>query len=160
MTRGTSRGEPKRIPITDTDLGIRIAAARALLNHLLRTNQLDALEGYNLNLNYPSLVGTMEVAGDQVPYGYSSGIYVKHAAAATPVTTAEYSSAIWPITSARMVSAATRIRNASRPIRCRSAPIRCPTGGSTSATASRSRPPAGCCPIPGPSPRRMPAWSS
>jgi hypothetical protein len=85
MTRGTTRGTPKRIPITETDLGIRVAAARALLNHLLRTDQLDAIEGYNLNLNYPSVVGTMDVGGQETPYGFSSGIYVRHAAAATPV---------------------------------------------------------------------------
>jgi hypothetical protein len=85
MTRGTTRGTPKRIPITETDLGIRVAAARGLLNHLLRTDQLDAIDGYSLNLNYPSVVGTMEVAGRETPYGFSSGIYVRHAAAATPV---------------------------------------------------------------------------
>lgn len=85
MTRGTTRGTPKRIPITDTDLGIRVAAARGLLNHLLRTDQLDAIGGYSLNLNYPSVVGTMDVAGQETPYGFSSGIYVRHAAAATPV---------------------------------------------------------------------------
>ncbi len=85
MTRGTTRGTPKRIPITQTDLGIRVAAARGLLNHLLRTDQLDAIDGYSLNLNYPSVVGTMEVAGQETPYGFSSGIYVRHAAEATPV---------------------------------------------------------------------------
>jgi hypothetical protein len=85
MTRGTTRGTPKRIPITETDLGIRVAAARALLNHLLRTGQLEAIDGYCLNLNYPSVVGTMDVAGQETPYGFSSGIYVRHAAAATPV---------------------------------------------------------------------------
>jgi hypothetical protein len=85
MTRGTTRGTSKRIPITDTDLGIRVAAARGLLNHLLRTDQLDTLGGYSLNLNYPSVVGTMDVAGQETPYGFSSGIYVRHAAAATPV---------------------------------------------------------------------------
>jgi len=85
MTRGTTRGTPKRIPITDTDLGIRVAAARGLLNHLLRTDQLDAIGGYSLNLNYPSVVGTMDVAGQETPYGFSSGIYVRHAAEATPV---------------------------------------------------------------------------
>jgi hypothetical protein len=85
MTRGTTQGSPKRIPITDADLGIRVAAARGLLNHLLRTDQLDAIGGYSLNLNYPSVVGTMDVAGQETPYGFSSGIYVKHAAAATPV---------------------------------------------------------------------------
>jgi hypothetical protein len=85
MTRGTTRGTPKRIPITDTDLSIRVAAARGLLNHLLRTDQFDAISGYSLNLNYPSVVGTMDVAGQETPYGFSSGIYVRHAAAATPV---------------------------------------------------------------------------
>jgi hypothetical protein len=85
MTRGTTRGMPKRIPITRSDLGIRVAAARGLLNHLLRTDQLDAIDGYSLNLNYPSVVGTMDVAGEATPYGFSSGIYVRHAAAATPV---------------------------------------------------------------------------
>ena len=85
MTRGTTRGTSKRIPITQTDLGIRVAAARGLLNHLLRTDQLDAIDGYSLNLNYPSVVGTMEVAGEDTPYGFSSGIYVRHAAEATPV---------------------------------------------------------------------------
>ena len=85
MTRGTTRDTPKRIPITDADLGIRVAAARGLLNHLLRTDQLDAIGGYSLNLNYPSVVGTMDVAGQETPYGFSSGIYVRHAAEATPV---------------------------------------------------------------------------
>jgi len=85
MTRGTSRGISKRIPITESDLGIRVAAARGLLNHLLRTGQLDAIDGYCLNLNYPSVVGTMEVDGQETPFGFSSGIYVRHAAAATPV---------------------------------------------------------------------------
>jgi hypothetical protein len=85
MTRGTTRGVPKRIPITEGDLGIRVAAARGLLNHLLRTEQLEAINGYSLNLNYPSVVGTMEIGGQPTPYGFSSGIYVRHAAAATPV---------------------------------------------------------------------------
>ena len=85
MTRGTTRGVSKRIPITEPDLGIRVAAARGLLQHLLRTDQLDALEGYSLNLNYPSEMGTMDVAGKETAYGYSSGIYVRHAAEATPV---------------------------------------------------------------------------
>jgi len=74
------------IPITQTDLGIRVAAARGLLNHLLRTGQLEAIDGYSLNLNYPSVVGTMDVAGEETPYGFSSGIYVRHAAEATPVS--------------------------------------------------------------------------
>jgi hypothetical protein len=85
MTRGTTRGTPKRIPITESDLGIRVAAARGLLNHLLRTDQLEAINGYCLNLNYPSVMGTMDVAGKETPYGFSSGIYVRHAAEATPV---------------------------------------------------------------------------
>ena len=85
MTRGTTRGTPKHIPITDTDLGIRVAAARGLLNHLLRTDQLDAIKGYSLNLNYPSIVGTMDAGGQETPYGFSSGIYVRYAEEATPI---------------------------------------------------------------------------
>lgn len=85
MTRGTTAGVSKLIPITETDLGIRVAAARGLLNYLLRTDQLDVMGGYSLNLNYPSVVGTMEAGGGVAPYGFSSGIYVRHAAAATPV---------------------------------------------------------------------------
>lgn len=84
MTRGTSRGTSKRIPITDTDLGIRVAAARGLFNHLLRTDQLDTLAGYSLNLNFPSVVDTTSIAGSEIPFGYSSGIYVRHAAEQTP----------------------------------------------------------------------------
>ncbi len=84
MTRGTTRGISKRIPITASDLGIRVASARGLLNHLLRTDQLDAIDGFCLNLNYPSIMGTMNVAGQETPYGFSSGIYVRHAAEATP----------------------------------------------------------------------------
>lgn len=85
MTRGTTRGTPKRIPISPADLGIRVAAGRGLLNHLLRTDQLDAIDGYCLNLNYPSVMGTMNVAGRETIYGFSSGIYILHAAEATPV---------------------------------------------------------------------------
>lgn len=85
MTRGTTRSRPKRIPVTETDLGIRVSAARGLLNHLLRTDKLSAIDGYSLNLNYPSVVGTMMVAGQETPFGFSSGLYVRHAAAATPV---------------------------------------------------------------------------
>jgi hypothetical protein len=84
MTRGTTCGESKHIPITDADVGIRVAAARGLLNYLLRTDQLHVLDGYSLNLNYPSVVDTLKVAGDEIPRGYSSGIYVRHAAQATP----------------------------------------------------------------------------
>jgi hypothetical protein len=61
-----------------------VAAARGLFNHLLRTDQLDVLEGYSLNLNYPSVVGKIRIAGCEIPYGYSSGIYIRHAAAQTP----------------------------------------------------------------------------
>ena len=86
MTRGTTRGVSKRIPVTDTDLSIRVAAARGLLNYLLRTDQLDAIDGYSLNLNYPSQVGTVDVGGREIPYGFSSGMYVKYAAAATPIS--------------------------------------------------------------------------
>lgn len=41
--------------------------------------------GVNLNLNFPSVVGTVQ-AGDQVVgYGYSSGIYTRFVSHKTPV---------------------------------------------------------------------------
>jgi hypothetical protein len=85
ITRGTTRGESKFIPMTPTDLKMRVSAGRALMNHIMRTRQLDILQGVNLNLNFPSVVGTVRVGEREVEYGYSSGIYLKHTTAATPL---------------------------------------------------------------------------
>jgi len=85
ITRGTTKGESKFIPMTATDLKMRVSAGRALMNYIARTGQLDVLQGVNLNLNFPSVVGTIQAGDREVEYGYSSGIYVKHTTASTPL---------------------------------------------------------------------------
>jgi hypothetical protein len=85
MTRGTTRGTPKQIPMTPDDLKSRPAASRAVLNHVLRTHQFDILTGVNLNLGFPSRLGTMHVGDREVDVGYSSGIYIRHVSSKTPV---------------------------------------------------------------------------
>ena len=85
ITRGTTKGESKFIPMTASDLKTRVSAGRALMNHIARTGQLDILRGVNLNLNFPSMVGTVKVGDRELEYGYSSGIYVKHTTEATPL---------------------------------------------------------------------------
>jgi len=85
ITRGTTKGESKFIPMTATDLEMRVSAGRALMNYIARTGQLDTLQGVNLNLNFPSVVGTVRMGEREVEYGYSSGIYLKHTTAATPL---------------------------------------------------------------------------
>ena len=78
ITRGTTKGESKFIPITPTDLWMRLSAGRALMNYILHSDQVAIMQGVNLNLNFPSVVGTVRVGERDVEYGYSSGIYVKH----------------------------------------------------------------------------------
>jgi hypothetical protein len=85
ITRGTTKGESKFVPMTATDLEMRVSAGRALMNYIARTGRLDTLQGVNLNLNFPSVVGTVKMGGREVEYGYSSGIYLKHTTAATPL---------------------------------------------------------------------------
>jgi hypothetical protein len=71
--------------MTRTDLMMRISAGRAVMNYVATGAHYDVLEGVNLNLNFPSLVGTVQVGQRQVEYGYSSGIYTKHVSAFTAV---------------------------------------------------------------------------
>ena len=78
ITRGTTKGESKFIPMTPTDIRMRSSAGRALLNHVLRTGRYDILSGANVNLNFPSVVGTLSAGGRELEYGYSSGIYLRH----------------------------------------------------------------------------------
>lgn len=85
ITRGTTKGESKFIPMTASDLKMRVSAGRALMNYIARSGQSDILQGVNLNLNFPSIVGTVRAGEREVEYGYSSGIYVKHTTAATPL---------------------------------------------------------------------------
>ena len=75
ITRGTTKGESKFIPMTPTDLGMRIHAGRAMMNYVEASGRYDLFEGVNLNLNFPSVVGTVHVGERELEYGYSSGIY-------------------------------------------------------------------------------------
>jgi hypothetical protein len=88
ITRGTTKGESKFIPMTPTDLRMRISAGRAMMNHIVHSGRYDLFEGVNLNLNFPSVVGTVRVGDREVEYGYSSGIYVKYVSAFTPIRSA------------------------------------------------------------------------
>ena len=48
MTRGTTKGESKFIPMTPTDLRGRISAGRAMMNFVLSSGRLDLFDGVNL----------------------------------------------------------------------------------------------------------------
>lgn len=85
ITRGTTRGESKFIPMTPTDLRMRVSAGRAMLNYVATTGRFDLFQGVNLNLNFPSVVGTVRVGDREVEYGYSSGIYTRFVSAQTPI---------------------------------------------------------------------------
>jgi hypothetical protein len=85
ITRGTTKGESKFIPMTPTDLAMRISAGRAVVQYAVRGDHLDIFAGVNLNLNFPSVVGTLRVGEHEVEYGYSSGIYAKYVSKRTPV---------------------------------------------------------------------------
>jgi hypothetical protein len=88
ITRGTTKGESKFIPMTPTDLNMRIHASRAMLNYAVSGGHYDLFQGVNLNLNFPSVVGKIKRGGKELEYGYSSGIYVKHVSAYTPIRSA------------------------------------------------------------------------
>ena len=88
ITRGTTRDESKFIPMTPTDLRMRISAGRAMMNYVATSGRYDLFEGVNLNLNFPSVVGTVQVGEREVEYGYSSGIYTKYVSAFTPIRSA------------------------------------------------------------------------
>jgi len=88
ITRGTTKGESKFIPMTPTDLRMRISAGRAMMNYVASSGRYDLFQGVNLNLNFPSVVGTVRVGEREVEYGYSSGIYTKHVSAFTPIRSA------------------------------------------------------------------------
>ena len=85
ITRGTTKGESKFIPMTPTDLQMRVSAGRAMLHYAVSSNSHDLLAGANLNLNFPSVVGRVQVGAKELEYGYSSGIYLKHVSAFTPI---------------------------------------------------------------------------
>jgi len=85
ITRGTTKGNNKFIPMTPTDMRMRVAAGRAVVNYALQSKRFDIFTGVNLNLNFPSKVGTISAGKKQIDYGYSSGIYTKYVSTQTPV---------------------------------------------------------------------------
>jgi hypothetical protein len=85
ITRGTTKGDSKFIPMTSTDLGMHVSAGRAVMEYVLNRSRFDILQGVNLNLNFPSVVGRVRTGEQEIEYGYSSGIYLKHVSASTPI---------------------------------------------------------------------------
>jgi len=85
ITRGTTGDDSKFIPMTPTDMQMRVSAGRAMLHYVVSEECVEVLEGANLNLNFPSVVGTLSLGGTDLEYGYSSGIYLKHVSAFTPI---------------------------------------------------------------------------
>jgi hypothetical protein len=85
ITRGTTRDTSKFIPMTPTDLKMRVSAGRAMLNYVATSRDYDLFTGVNLNLNFPSHVGTLTVGSHELTYGYSSGIYAKYVSERTPI---------------------------------------------------------------------------
>jgi len=85
ITRGTTKNDPKFIPMTKTDIEMRVCAGRAMLNYIATSKDFSLLGGVNLNLNFPSVAGRMQTGGKEIEYGYSSGIYVKHVSTGTPI---------------------------------------------------------------------------
>jgi hypothetical protein len=88
ITRGTTGDESKFIPMTPTDLRMRISAGRAMMNYVVENDRYDLFDGVNLNLNFPSIVGTVQAGEKELEYGYSSGIYAKYVSAFTPIRSA------------------------------------------------------------------------
>ena len=75
MTRG-STGKPKVLPATKKHLEqIFMCGARALLNHINRTGDLELVKGKILNLSFPSRTTTFKPGERDQNYGYSSGTY-------------------------------------------------------------------------------------
>jgi len=85
ITRGTTKGESKFIPMTPTDIEMRVSAGRAVMMYAMQSKSAQVFEGVNLNLNFPSVVGTIKAGEKEITYGYSSGIYTKFVSHKTPV---------------------------------------------------------------------------
>lgn len=85
ITRGTTKGENKFIPMTPTDLEMRVSAGRAVMMYALQSKSPRVFGGVNLNLNFPSVIGTVRAGERELEYGYSSGIYTKFVSHKTPV---------------------------------------------------------------------------
>ncbi len=88
ITRGTTSGESKFVPMTPTDMAARVSAGRAMMQYVLTTGRFDLFAGVNLNLNFPSNVGVVMAGDRELAYGYSSGIYAKFVSERTPIRSA------------------------------------------------------------------------
>jgi hypothetical protein len=85
ITRGTTAGESKFIPMTPTDMQLRVSAGRATMNYVMESKRFDLFAGVNLNLNFPSEIGTVRMGDRELSYGYSSGIYTRYVSTRTPI---------------------------------------------------------------------------
>lgn len=85
ITRGTTAGESKFIPMTPTDMQMRVSAGRAMMNYVMESKRFDLFAGVNLNLNFPSEIGTVRMGDRELSYGYSSGIYTRFVSTRTPI---------------------------------------------------------------------------
>ena len=80
------RGESKFIPMTPTDLRMRVSAGRAMMNYVASaTARLDLFHGVNLNLNFPSVVGTVRVGDATWNTATARASTTKHVSAFTPI---------------------------------------------------------------------------
>ncbi len=71
--------------MTLTDIKLRVSAGRAMMEYVAAKGRFDLFAGVNLNLNFPSVIGTVEVGDREIEYGYSSGIYTKYVSKSTPI---------------------------------------------------------------------------
>ena len=77
MTRGTT-GISKVLPVTERHLDHIIkGGSRAILNHITNRGSFSLFTGGVLNLQFPSNFRSMNVKGEEIEYGFSSGTYAK-----------------------------------------------------------------------------------
>jgi len=77
LTSGT-RGPPKQIPITQTDMDERKRVAARTLAHFAATHGgFSFMDGYDLNVHFPSIMGSVRAGDKDLPAGYISGIFAK-----------------------------------------------------------------------------------
>jgi hypothetical protein len=56
-----------------------------MISYVASSGAPELLQGVNLNLNFPSVVGSLRVGNRDIEYGYSSGIYTRYVSARTPI---------------------------------------------------------------------------
>jgi hypothetical protein len=77
LTRGTT-GQSKIIPVTEKHLSHLIkGGARAVLNTAFRRGGLENMIGGVLNLQFPSNTKVMNIGGNELVFGFSSGTYAR-----------------------------------------------------------------------------------